>query len=82
MKEILHTTLRKTTLKLNPEQEEFILTCLKKSGTVRILKLGTFRVKRFPARKVNDHFNGKTVKIKARNRVVFSPFSSLGGVVK
>ncbi len=69
--------IKQTTLKLTEEQLAFIIKSLKKHKRVRILNLGTFTVRKIPAKKMYNVIVGKDIVIPARKRIGFTAFDSV-----
>lgn len=69
---------KKEKVKPEPSFLHGFKVCLMRDGFVDVSGLGTFRVKRMPARKgFNPMLGGKSYRIEAKNKIVFIPTKKL-----
>lgn len=71
------TKLKTTTLKIDEKELTDIIYMLKRYGQVRILGLGSFTVRKIPAKKMYNSIVGKDITIKARKRIGFRAFTTV-----
>jgi nucleoid DNA-binding protein len=75
------TKLKTTTLKLDEKATADILYMLKRYGQVRVLGLGSFTVRKIPAKKMYNSIVGKDITVKARKRIGFKAFTKVAELI-
>lgn len=70
------------TLKLKPEQLDFVYKSLETEGLVRVSRLGVFTIKRMKPRRFYNYFVDKQIVSGGRNKLHFRPFTETKKKIK